>query len=92
MDRSFAFIRLVVLGRMVRITGKPLEIAVAFYNSVNKINREKIAFGIYGGEGLSVSSPHFRSPQRLRGPREIIFCLSRKNFGTKKYTDLIMFF
>ncbi|MEE9152057.1 MAG: hypothetical protein V3U20_09535, partial [Thermoplasmata archaeon] len=34
--------RLVVLGRMVRITGKPLEIAVAFYNSVKKINGEKV--------------------------------------------------
>jgi len=43
---------------MVRITGKPLEIEVAFYNSVKKINGQKVSFGLYGGKGLSMSSPH----------------------------------
>jgi hypothetical protein len=37
---------------MVRVTGKPLEIEVAFYNSVKKINGQKVSSGLYGGEGL----------------------------------------
>lgn len=60
------------LGKMVRIASNPFEMAVAFCDALEEINGQEIAFGFYGGEGLSVSSSHVFSlitPPRRRRER-----------------------
>lgn len=52
------FIEPFILSKMVRIGSEPIEVAIAFCNALKEVNREKVAFGFYGGKGVSVSSTH----------------------------------
>jgi hypothetical protein len=47
---------------MVRIGGEAFETTVTFCNAVKEINGKEVSFGLYGGEGISISVPHADIP------------------------------
>jgi hypothetical protein len=51
-----------ILGEMVRIGGEAFETTVTFCNAVKEINGKEVSFGLYGGEGISISVPHADIP------------------------------